>query len=301
MQFTRRKALSLIGGTAIAGGTGFATLSGSAAAQMTSTLDAGNPGTVTKDDGDVTEVFVTPRVHTEWEGFDEEPEMVRYILEAGIEGQGFKPVYRETPYLFSETDEDDNPIPEYGTSDRYPETGRIPLATRNSAFYDVNGNGDFVASDDGSQQVAPKIVLYKEGMENYYDEASDYPDDAQWTGASLGDDSGDYANGNYGVIGDTSTIDATTDGESKSTTVHLRLTSVLLKRSTTESGRTETVSLMQDEYPAYDGEAGYTYQRLRNIEPDNPGVSVSTTSFDVTAQNRAAESGTHGDANPGVK
>jgi hypothetical protein len=28
---------------------------------------------------------------------------------------------------------------------------------------------------------------------------------------------------------------------------------------------------------------------------------VSTTSFDVTAQNRAAEAGTHGDANPGVE
>ncbi|SEO81102.1 hypothetical protein SAMN04487948_105275 [Halogranum amylolyticum] len=301
MQFTRRKALSLIGGTAVAGGTGFATLSGSAAAQMTSTLDAGNPGTVTTDDGNVTEVFVNPRVYTKWEGFDEKPEKVRYILEAGIEGQGFKPVYRETPWLFSERDENGSPIPEYGTSDRYPDTGRVPLATKNSAFYDINGNGDFVDPNDGSKQVPPKVVLYKEGMDDYYDEASAYPDEAHWTGASLGSDAGGYANGNYGVVGDTTALDAATDGNSKSTTVHLRLTTVLLKEQPTSDGGYESVSLMQDEYPAYSGDAGYTYQRLRNIAPDNPGVSVSTTSFDVTAENEGAESGTHGDANPGVK
>lgn len=292
MQLTRRKALSLIGGTAVAGGTGFATLSGSAAAQMTSTLDAGNPGTVTTDDGNVTEVFVNPRVYTKWEGFDEKPMKLRYVLEAGIDGQGFKPVYRETPWLYTE-DSSGNPVPQYETTDRYPESGRNPLATANSAFYDINGNGDFVDPNDGSKLVPPKIVLYKEGMEQYYDEASDYPDEDHWTGASLGDDSGSYANGNYGVIGDTSTIDAATDGNSKSTTVHLRLTTALLDEN--------SESVMQDEYPAYSGDAGYTYQRLRNIEPDNPAVSSSTTSFEITAENRAAESGTHGDANPGVK
>jgi hypothetical protein len=297
MKQSRRNFLKGIGVAGIAAGAGVATLSGAAAAEMTSSFAAGNPQTVTSDDGNLTEVFVDPRVYTSWSGFDEEPMKLRYVLEAGIDGQGFKPVHRETPWLYTE-DDNGNPVSEYDTSDRYPDSGRVPLASKNSDFYTIS-NGNFVAPNDGSQQVPPKVVLFKEGMGDYYDEPSDYDGHGggsgqnHWDGSSLGDDSGAYANGNYGVIGDTGTFDATTDGESKSTTVHLRLTTVLLD--------VNSESLMQAEYPAYSGDAGYTYGRLRNIAPDHPGVSVSTTSFEVTAENEIAESGTNGVANPGAK
>lgn len=298
MDITRRNAIKGIGVSAVAavGGLGLASVAQPAAA-MTSEFTSGNPGTVTNDKGNISEVFVNPRVYTSWSGFDETPLKIRYILEAGVQGTGYKPVYRETPWLFTDSN-DPQGSATHGTTDRFPKSGKAPLATKNSAFYNINGNGDFVDPDDGSQQVPPKVVLFKEGMSSYFDEPSDYDGHGggsgqdHWDGSSLGDDSGAYANGNYGVLGDTTQFDEDTDGESKTTTVALRLTTVLLDEN--------SESLMQDESPAYSGSAGYTYGRLRNIAPDNPCVNVSTASFSVTSENVISESGTNAEANPGA-
>lgn len=290
---TRRTALKGIGAAALAGGVGAMLSSGSAGATMASSFTATNPTAVTNDDGNLSEVSVNPRVYTSWENFDEEPMKLRYVLEAGIEGQGYTPVYRETPWLFS----DETAGNDYGgTTGRYPESGRVPLASKNSDFYTINGNNDFVDPDDGSQIVPPKVVLFKEGyqMPTYTKpDGSDFGGGSaadHLDGSSLGDDSGAYANGNYGVLGDTSALDADTDGTSKATKIYLRLTTALLKLN--------SESVMQEEYPVYSGSAGYTYGRLRDIAGDHPGVSVSTASFTVTAQNEVAGSGTDGSANP---
>ncbi len=297
MNFTRRQALKGIGMAGIVGGVSAFALSGSASAAMTSEITASNPGVVRNDDGNITEVYVVPKVYTEWRNFDEVPLKLRYILEAGIDGQGYSPVYRETPWLFTDNN-DKLGTATHGTTDRFPDAGRVPLATGNSAFYNINGNGDFVSPDDGSVIVPPKIVLYKEGEGAYYDEPTDYDGHTggsgmdHWTGASLGSDSGDYANGNYGVIGNTDMLDQDTDGDSKTTTIWLRFSTVLL------DGASE--SLMQAEYPAYSGSAGYTYERLRNIAGSNPCVSVSETSFEISVENEPAEMGSNARANPGV-
>ena len=284
---TRRTVLKGGAGIASMAGLGFgvSALAGSAAA-MSSSLTAVNPGVVQTDDGDIEEVFVTPRVYTRWENFDEVPLKLRYILEAGIEGAGFKPVYRETPWLFSDSTSEQTAYDtaEVGTTDRVPASGRNYLLTANSDFYSLDANGN--------PQNTPKIVLYKDGLSAYYDEASDYPDNDHFTGASLGADSGDYANGNYGVLGDTSALDSGTDGESQSTTIHLRLTTALLNY--------QSESVMQDEYPVYSGSAGYTYQRLRDIAPNHPGVGVSQTTFVVEVQNEQATAETQANANVGV-
>lgn len=278
-----------LGTLGVVGAVGATAFTGSSVALNTS-FAAANPNVIRNDRGEVEEVSVDPRVYTRWENLDEEPGKLRFILEAGIDGvQGFAPVYRETPFLNSGSGS-------YGTTDRFPDSGRNPLATANSDFYNINSNGDFVDPNDGSKTVRPKVVLFKDGQSAYYDEASDYPDagggtgEQHFTGASLGDDSGDYANGNYGVLGNTEAFDADEDGTTRSQTVKLRLYSVLLKDN--------SESIMQEEYPAYSGSAGYTYQRLRNIAPNNPIVNVNTAEFTVSAENEAADSGTGGDANP---
>lgn len=277
-KMTRRTAIKGIGtvGTAAAlGGAGVLASSGSAAASSSS-LTASN-GTVKNDTGNVSEVFVVPKVATAWENFDEKPQKLRYILEAGIEGTGFKPVYRETPWLM-----DENGNPTHGTTDRVPESGRAHLLTRNSDFYEMSND---------EPAGTPKIVLYKEGMENYYDEAGDYPKEAHFTGASLGNDSGSYANGNYGVLGDTSELDQPTDGSSKTTKVHLRLTSVLL----TEDSDT----VMADEYGSYK-DGGYTYDWLQNNADSHPAINVAKTAFVVNTVNEQSSSSTAGQANTGM-
>ena len=278
-----------LGTLGVIGTVGATTLTGSAAALNTS-FNASSPNVIRNDRGEVTEVSVDPRVYTRWENLDEEPGKLRFILEAGIDGvQPFAPVYRETPFLNSGSES-------YGTTDRYPGSGRVPLATKNSDFYNINSNGDFVSPDDGSQQVPPKIVLFKDGLSTYRNEAADYPDagggtgEQHFTGASLGDDAGDYANGNYGVLGNTDAFDVDEDGSTGNQTVRLRLYSVLLKDN--------SESIMQEEYPAYSGSAGYTYQRLRNIASDNPIVNISTAQFTVSTENEAADSGSGGNANP---
>ncbi|WP_245180756.1 hypothetical protein [Haloarcula amylovorans] len=261
---------------------------------MSSSFNAVNPGTVENDRGDVSEVFVAPRVYTEWENFDEKPLKLRYILHAAVDGEGYKPVYRETPWLFTDNSSEQAAYNSatHGTTDRVPDSGRMYLTSKNSAFYNINNNGDYVDPNDGSQTVTPKIVLYKEGMSDYYDEASDYPDSAHWDGSSLGSDSGDYANGNYGVLGDTMELDSQTDGQSKTTTIHLRLITALLDY--------DSESVMQAEYPDYSGSAGYTYQRLINIAPNHPAISVAEASFDVTAANEQADSSSNANANAGA-
>jgi len=244
-------------------------------------------------------------------GFDEEPTKLRWILEAGIEEQGFAPVYRETPFLFEGDESDGNEFG--GTMGRFPQTERVPISTRNSAFYEVNGNSDFVSSTDASQVVQPKTVLYKDGMsvndvtENrYHDSAEDYdpggsPDGETYiSGESIGDKGGKFANGKYGVLGDTSHIDTLTDGSTKQTTINVRLTTALLKTVEHDDYPTTTETLMQDEYPVYARGKPYTYQLLRNIADQNPCVSVETASFSVTAENEVAESETVGNANSGV-
>lgn len=280
----RRTLLRGIGAAGVAGAVGATAFTGSTVALNTNFTSV-NPSAIRNDQGEVTEVSVNPRVFNKWENLDEEPGKIRFILEAGVRGgeQAFAPVYRETPFLNSGSGS-------YGTTDRYPDSGRVPLATRNSDFYNINDDGDFVDPSDGSQTVPPKIVLFKEGQTNYYDEASDYPNEAHFTGASLGDDSGDYANGNYGVLGNTDIFDVTEDGTTNTRTVALRLYSVLLKDN--------SESIMQEEYPAYSGSAGYTYERLRNIAPNNPIVSIDEVDFTVTTENEGADSGTGGIANP---
>ncbi|WP_254545632.1 hypothetical protein [Halomarina pelagica] len=290
MDINRRRMLVGLGSATAAGAAGIALTADNATA-MSSDFSAANPGVVKSDDGDVSEVYVAPRVFTRWKNFDEPPLKIRYVLEAGIEGRGYTPVYRETPWLFTDASDPEGTAT-HGTTDRYPKRGRTHLLTANSDFYEINANGDVVDPSDGSRTVPPKIVLYRDGLSTYYDAASDYPDEAHYTGASLGGDAGSYANGNYGVIGDTSALDAPTDGGSNATKIYLRLTTALLNADS------ETV--MQAEYPAYSGEAGYTYERLRDVAPNNPAVSVSTTSFTVTAENERAASSTSASANPGV-
>jgi hypothetical protein len=291
MDISRRQTLKGLGLTGIIGGVGLSMM-GSASAAASTGFSAVNPAVVSNDTGDISEVYVAPDVYTQWKNFDEVPLKLRYILEAGIEGQGYKPVYRETPWLFTDSTSEQTAkdTAQVGTTDRVPDSGLANLLSKNSDFYNLNSNDDPTST--------PKIMLFKEGQSNYYDEPSDYDGHSggsgqdHWTGASLGADSGAYANGNYGVLGNTDALDSATDGQSKQTTIKLRLTSVLLNY--------DSESVMQAEYPAYSGSAGYTYQRLRNIESDHPAVNVETAQFTVTAKNEQSSSSSGGNANPGA-
>jgi hypothetical protein len=290
MDITRRSALKGLGTAGIAGGLGLVSLSGSAAA-MSSTFTARDVS-ISNEDGKVNEIYVVPQVHTAWRHFDEEPWKIRYILEAGRENIGYFPVYRETPWLY------DSSGPLYGTTDRYPNTGRAPLLTANSDFYSLDS--------DGNPTSTPKIVLYKDGMDAYHRFARDYDDpdgDGDNTndggtgqqhidGSSLGDDAGAYANGNYGVIRDTRAFNAVWDGEVfDEEQVMLRLTTVLL----TEDSDT----VMSRDYGSYK-DGGYTYEWLRDNAESHPAISVVEARFNVTVTNEPGDSGTSGVANSGI-
>lgn len=264
-----------------AAGMGAAVFTGSAAADMTvETSESGDGETVTvqTDDGDVSEVSISPTLDVSWEGFDEPAEEIRFLVEAKRADQpdsAFVPVLRETPWLYTE---DVWPESEHsaGTSSSFT----APIFSRASDF--VAEGTDFT---QGEPAEVPRIVLYTDDYA-VPDYAASHED-----GTSIGDLSQySYAdqlvNGKYGVAGATDAFDEDADGTSSTTDVTVRYTVSL---HTKEEYSPLVMSGEGDEYADLlpEGTEAYnlTHAQTRAIASEHPAVEVVTDTFTVEAQN----------------
>lgn len=309
---TLMKAIGSIGAATAAGGVGTLALTGGAAAAQVN-IGAGNPSSMTNDDGDVERVFIEPSLNVTWDGMDDTVGKVRILIEsttgpAGAtlaELDGWWPVFRATAWL-NGTDEPGNEVEDGpgtngtlsvnatpgkwfgGEVDLYNEFGRPDYSTVSSsdAYLDGTSLGQVDANDDG------EII----------------------------DDLPGAVNGYYGAAGDTSEFDEPTDGETKTQTVYLRYTiSLHAPNSSSADGydvpeddikpKSPIVMPSGDDgtYPDLSRPAWRYNDTLAAAVPykamqartDHPAILVEHASFDVTITNEKAEVGATGSSGAG--
>lgn len=299
----RRTALKGIGGLAALGAGGFA-LSGAAGAQSGASITA-QAVQVSNDTGDLSELFIQPELTVGWSGFDEVIDRLRVLIEArpggvtsgGAAGDGYWPVYRETPWLDNE--------------DYYPERENAPGTSGTFSGYLYSrfselpkGSNDFASESLSVPGDLPRIVLFSDDYTRP-DYDGDYGQD-YLTGVSIAG-GGNYLNGSYGVAGGTGAFDEDADGVTNDASVDLRFT-ISLQTAEAVGGTPDAdpVAMAQagEDYDVADygvtNEAhALTYADLRAMASQgHPSVIVTETSYDVSVENvqatPTAPSGTAG-------
>jgi len=337
----RRTALKGIGGLATLGLGGYA-LTGSAGAALTSTFDA-DPVTVASDTGDVDDIHLAPESTVEWHDFDVPITKVRQLIAGRItadgsvltggndgvdgsfqdglsDGAGVWPIWRETPWMF-ETGVSEPADFYYNATGVAGDPANFSQAPYMSEF-DVEGfpnqkekatSGEFTytlapsASPDRDPTVDPLIYVAREGYPRP-EYVSDY-DDRYLTGTSIAG-GGNYLNGSYGTLGDTSLLDNAEDDTIKTFTVELWLLTTLHtdydfaeNPSRTGSGQADRYSPLamarSGEYHIFADEAATPYGDLAAHADDHPAIDLESTSFTVTVDNEPAATGSGTTANTG--
>lgn len=252
------KAGGAAGVAGIIGGVGLTTLSETGRAQISADFATADPGTVTNDDGDVTNVYLDPTSNVQWENFDVPVTKVRQLLEARLADgsgttltpesgptpatqNGWWPIYRETPWLFRDPADGETADFTYDPDGDGSGTDKV-LVTRgdgspsyaDEAEAGTSGNIEYPllpngAPDRDADQGAILVAADDYPKPAYVDEAEN--PSGYLSGVTIGDANTNVqyanANGKYGTVGDTSTFDNPTDDSVASTEVHLRLTTTL--------------------------------------------------------------------------
>lgn len=250
----RRTFLKTVGigtATSVATGAGiFATTGGVAASTIS--IGAGNPTTVSNDRGDISQVTADPTFHVTWQNLDDAVAKVFYMVEASVEGGPFVPLFRATPWLPADVENNSYVKAKSGT------TGEYMLKHPHSQV--LNQDSRFSDGDGPDESAGPLVIADDDGKPDYSSaDWSNYgPADYQSyyeTGNSMGsaaqaesflvDDEGlvlqnnypDINAGYYGAASDTTPFDNEADGTQASTDVTLRYSFELLRpnRSWAES------------------------------------------------------------------
>ncbi|MFC4356578.1 hypothetical protein ACFO0N_01295 [Halobium salinum] len=274
----RRTLLGTLAGIGTASAVGLGTFTRRGAASVETNF-AANAVSLSNDTGDLSKLFITPTFRVEWSGFDEPVGKVRVLVEArapGADGDAgeWSPVLRATPWINGNT---------AGTV-----TESAGPAT--TGFYDT-----------GSDGWGPITLFNEFGKPDY----SQVPSSEQYlAGTSLGqvDEDGDgqiaddlpgAVNGYYGATGESAVFDNPTDGTDRVTEVEVRYTVSLHEMSNYSP-------LVMYEDGDFESPANaIPYDELQ-ANASHPAISVTTTTFDVTTINEAAESGVTGETNAGA-
>lgn len=298
----RRTYLKGLGATGIAAaGLGLASFSASANPGAELSINNDNAGLVTNDTGDISELFVKPRLRVSWDGFDETVDRLRIFIEARLERNeqgdilpawqqetdalrqdiydtlgndyggypllkdGYVPVFRETPFL------DNNEFyPEAltseGTSGTFPESGRAPVFSRASELTDRSG--DFFKGTSVDSSEIPPIMLFSDEYDRPDYAGLPAGDVAENPGQYLSGISvsggGNFLNGTYGPAGGTSLLDNDADGSTTTSRIGLRFTVSL--RKSDESVDADPLAMNgEDGYPTYEAAGDPTTWPEQNV------------------------------------
>lgn len=344
---TRRTAMKGIGGAAAAAvsvGGGALLLAGAGAA-ATVNIESSDTAVVKNDRGDVSKVTIDPSFRIEWSGFDTAVGKVMVLIEARTKddgeykGAGWTPVFRMTPWLTENIEQNGGPHVDYSK----PGT---------TGYFEVDTLGEAVAyaarvrEDSSTPKARPIEVVNEIGRPEYESETfQDYTSvDTQsyLEGDSIGsaDQTFDKIGGQivnnfpgadagyYGAAIDTRHLDVDKDGSSDSDTVELRYTfafytptfaspsevgtgwfeNVRTSDLQKDNGHSALVMNGEDGYPDItnqqtfvDSEASNHYESLRRMAPEHPSVTVVKSSFTVETVNETSDSGATGDSNTGAE
>lgn len=237
----RRKLLKSIGGIGAAtaiGGTGIFAMSGGAMASQVS-ITAGNPGTVSNDRGDISEVTANPQFSVTWKNLDDAVAKVFFLVEARVDGGNFLPIFRSTPWLPGSSTTNNSYVKmSSGTTGEY--TLKHPLAkvfSQDPRFSDENGTDEtanplVVADEDGAPDYSSADWSnYGPGDETSYMNGVSMGSATQAENFLVGDEGlvlqnnyPDINSGYYGAASDTTPLDNDADGTKDATQVVLRYT-----------------------------------------------------------------------------
>lgn len=240
----RRTYLKTVGGIASAttiGGVGLFAMSGGAAAQSGVSITANDPTQVSNDRGDLTKVTIDPSFRVEWDNFDTAVGKVMVVIEArtkengSVQGEGWTPVLRTTPWLTEDVSQNGGPHIDYskpGTTGYFEITGTLGEALAYASR---------VRTGNNEPKARPIEVVNEIGRPDYGSET--FPDNSVTTESYLNGSSIGGADQTYDVIGDqivnnfpgadagyygaaidTSNFDVNEDGTSDADTVELRYT-----------------------------------------------------------------------------
>ena len=331
----RRSLLKAVGGigvTASAAGVGVLATSGSAAAQSNVDISATSPGQISNDRGDLAKVTIDPSFRIEWDDFDTAVGKVMVLIEARtleggeVQGEGWTPILRMTPWLTEDQQQNGGPHIDYskpGTTGHFEITGTIGQQLAYSSR---------VRTDSSEPTARPIEVVNEIGRPDYGSE--DFPDnpsvdtDSYLGGGSIGGADQTYDTigselvnnfpgtdaGYYGAAINTDNFDVPEDGTSDTDTVEIRYTFAFYTPSFAEedelgsgwyenvrssdlqeeNGNSKLVMDGEDEYPSVTDEPGVSsqasnnYDALQSIADSHPAVITTTTSFGVTVENEEA-------------
>lgn len=223
-----------IGAVAAVGGGGVLSFSGGAAAS-TVNITASNPGSVSNDRGDVTEVTANPDFHLHWQNLDDAVGKVFYLVEAKVGDNGsWQPIFRATPWL-TEPANTAHVRQKPGTTGMYKiKTDLASALNSDPRFSDGSGPdasaGPLVVADEQGKPDYASIDFSTIGgvdLQSFLDgtsmgSASNYPGAHEAGGHQ--NNYPDVDAGYYGAAADTSALDNEADGTSAGTNVYLRYT-----------------------------------------------------------------------------
>jgi hypothetical protein len=333
----RRNLLKAVGGiaaTASAGGAGIVAMSSGTTAQSGADITATGPSSISNDRGDLTKVTIDPSFRIEWDNFDTAVGKVMVLIEArtiedgDVQGEGWTPVLRMTPWLTEDQEPNGGPNIDYskpGTTGYFEISGTIGQALAYASR---------VREGSSEPAARPIEVVNEIGRPDYADETfPDYPSGVDTSsylgGGSIGTASQNYDTigsqlvnnfpgadaGYYGAAINTDNFDVPEDGTSDTDTVEIRYTFAFYTPTFAEgqldsewyenvrpsdlqedNGNSKLVMDGEDGYPSVtdaegvDSQASNNYDALQSIADSHPSVITTTTSFGVTVENQ--ESGT---------
>ncbi|WP_435095795.1 hypothetical protein [Halorubrum sp. N11] len=323
-----------IGATASAGGAGIFAMSGGAAAQSGADITATGPSSISNDRGDLTNVTIDPSFRIEWKNLDTAVGKIMVLIEARtieggqVQGEGWNPVLRMTPWLTENQELNGGPHIDYskpGTTGHFEITGTVGKALAYASR---------VREGSSEPTARPIEVVNEIGRPDYSGaDWSSHPDGIS-PGGYLGGGSIGTASDAEGVLGDdivnnfpgasagyygaainTDNLDVPEDGTSDTDTVEIRYTfafytptfasesevgsgwfeNVRSSDLQEDGGNSKLVMDGEDGYPSVtdtpgvESQASNNYDALQSIADSHPAVVTTTTSFGVTVENQESE------------
>ena len=327
---SRRTTLKALGGLTGAGVVGSVAFAGSAAAADVE-ITASAPGVVKNDRGDLSRLTIDPQFSVTWENLDDYVAKVFYLIEAKVGDGEFHPIYRATPWLPADRENNWYLTAQSGTTGEY--TLKKPHST-------ILAQDDRFGEDDEAPR--PLVVADERGRPDYANlNYGDHPDGVSESsyldGTSMGSaqEAEDHLlknrdivlqnnypainAGYYGAASGTSALDNDDEGSTARTPVYVRYTFELqrpnggwvesrggvenitnIKDSDLVEGNSPIVMNGEDGNYGFGQPEGIPYKTLQAHAGEHVGVLMDTPGFQVRVANEKSTSEVSGTTNAGA-
>ena len=336
------KRRGVLGGiTALAvGGVGLGALSSTASAAESELSVSASNVAGSFDKGTISNLTIDPVIKLNWTGFDDAAGKIFILIEAKVADGEFKPIYRATPYLDTDS---------MGTNGSYNESEETLSTILEKK---IGGDGTLtLADEDGAPNYDALNFSNIGGVDKttFLSGTSVGSADEYTSSDVLGDEvlQNNFADadaGYYGAAAGTEPFNEDTGGETTETTVKLRYTvefqrpnlsqlqnydgiSFAEGATTTEKRETAADAISgieesdidiatddnkqgnsriimaedKEDVPTFDTPYGLSYKKMRDKSSSHPGLISETTSFTVSVKNIEGSSESGVESNTNVE